>query len=108
MKFNFTKESIAAHLSACQSMEYEGGDSGTYYLHMTDKQEMLPARSGYGFCADVTFTAERDLTPYIIDEGVDLTRLFYDEALTNEGFASVVDDLYEQAAAYFEALDDLI
>lgn len=100
MTITFTRESIAAHLIDCQSMEYEGGSTCTYYLHMTDEQEMLIARYG----SDITFKADRDFTPYMGDE--DFTRFYYDETLENEGFAAVVDDLYAQAKDYFTELDD--
>lgn len=100
MKITFTRESIAAQLIDCQSMEYEGGSTCTYYLHMTDGQEMLPGRSG----ADVTFKADRDFTPYMEDE--DFTRFYYDETLDNADFAAVVDELYKQAVEYFTDLDD--
>lgn len=100
MDIKFTRESIAAHLIDCQSMEYEGGNTCTYYLHMTDDQKMLPSFRS----ADITFKADRDFTPYIDDE--DFTRFYYDEVLSNEGFASVVDDLYGQAVEYFTELED--
>lgn len=100
MKITFTRESIAAQLIDCQSMEYEGGSSCTYYLHMTDDQQMLRTFQG----EDVCFKAIRDITPYMDDE--DFTRLYDDETLENADFAAVVDDLYNQAVAYFADLDD--
>ncbi len=99
-RIRFTRESLAAHLIEFQSMEYEGGNACTYYLHMTDDQQMLPSFRN----ADITFKADRDFTPYINDE--DFTRFYYDEVLSNEGFAEVVDDLYAQAVAYFSDLED--
>lgn len=104
MTITFTRESIAAHLADCQSMEHDTPDTCTYYLHMTHEQKMLPALHGYGFFADITFTADRDFTPYMDDE--DFGRFYDDETLANEGFAAVVDSLYEQAVAYFTELDD--
>lgn len=100
MTIKFTRESIATHLVDCQSMEPNGPDTCTYYLHMTDEQEMLTSYSK----ADITFTADRDFTPYKDDE--DFTRFYYDEVLSNAGFAAVVDDLYKQAVEYFSDLDD--
>lgn len=104
MKIKFTRESIAAHLANVQSMEHDAQDTCTYYLHMTDDQKMLQGRSGYGYRADVTFTADRDFTPYTNDE--DFSRFYDDETLDNEGFAETVDELYTQAVAYFAELDD--
>ena len=98
MTITFTRESIAAHLVNCQSMEHDTSDTCTYYLHMTDDQKMLNTR----YDADVTFKADRDFTPYMDDD--DFTRFYYDEVLTNEGFAAVVNSLYEQAVAYFTEL----
>jgi len=98
MTITFTRESIAAHLADCQSMEHDTQDTCTYYLHMTDEQQML---KGF-YDADITFTADRDFTPYMDDE--DFSRFYDDEVLTNEGFAAVVDSLYEQAVAYFTEL----
>lgn len=100
MKINFTRESIAAHLADTQSMEHDTQDACTYYLHMTDDQKMVNGRD----YADVTFTADRDFTPYTDDE--DFSRFYDDETLENEGFAETVDSLYEQAVAYFAELDD--
>lgn len=100
MAIKFTRESIAAHLIDCQSMEYEGGSTCTYYLHMTDDQQMLPSMRG----RDVCFKADRDFTPYQDDE--DFTRFYYDESLENKDFSDVVDDLYDQAVAYFSEMDD--
>jgi hypothetical protein len=100
MTIKFTRESIAAHLINCQSMEYEGGRSCAYYLHMTDEQEMLTMR----YDADITFKANRDFTDYMDDE--DFTRFYDDETLDNEGFSDVVNSLYEQAVEYFTELDD--
>lgn len=100
MDIRFTRETIASHIIGCQSMEYEGGSTCTYYLHMTDDQKMLPSMYG----EDVCFRAERDFTPYMDDE--DFARFYDDEVLSNEGFAAVVDDLYAQAVQYFAELED--
>lgn len=100
MNITFTRESIAAHLANVQSMEHNAPDTCTYYLHMTDEQQLV---DGYA-CADVTFKAERDFTPYMGDE--DFSRFYDDEVLTNADFAAVVDSLYAQAIAHFAEIDE--
>lgn len=103
MKITFTREAIADHLINAPSAELESKDTFTYYLHMTDDQQLLNGRSG----ADITFKAYRDFTPYAVEEDPDdLTHFFDSETLDTPDFAAVVDDLYEQAVAYFNEMEE--
>lgn len=94
-----TREAIAAALAENQSIEIESPNAATYYLHVTDDQEIV---SSYREAA-ASFHADRDITEFDgdDDEDFDFNALYDTETLDNPEFAAVVDDLYRQAAEYF-------
>lgn len=87
----FTVEQIAQALINNDSMEVEGSKA-RYFLHITDKGEILPTLAG----ADETFTAEADVEGLEGDWREDF------ETLDNADFRSVCEDLMEQASDYLE------
>lgn len=86
-----TVEEIAMELINNDSMEVEGSKA-RYFLHITDKGEILPTLAG----ADETFTADTDAP----DDDGDWREDF--ETLENDDFRSVCEDLMEQANDYLE------
>lgn len=94
-----TREAIAAALAENQSIEMETPDTATYYLHVTDDQEIV---SSYRKAA-VSFHADRDISAFDgeDDEDFDFNGLYETETLDNPDFAAVVEDLYQQVAEYF-------
>lgn len=94
-----TREAIAAALAENQSIEIATADIATYYLHVTDDQEIV---SSYREAA-ASFYADRDITAFNgeDEEYFDFNALYETETLDNPDFAAVVDDLYRQVAEYF-------
>lgn len=87
-----TVEEIAQALIDNDSMEQDG-DKATYFLHITDKGEILPTLAG----ADETFTAEVDVEDFEGDWREDFENLENDN-----DFRSICEDLAEQANEYLE------
>lgn len=94
-----TREAIASALAENQSVEIATSNIATYYLHVTDDQEIV---SSYRNAA-ASFYADRDITEFNgeDEEYFDFNALYDTETLDNADFAAVVDDLYRQAAEYF-------
>lgn len=94
-----TREAIAAALAENQSVEMETPNAATYYLHVTEDQEIV----GSYRKAAASFHADRDITEFNgeDDEDFDSNGLCETETLDNPEFAAVVEDLYQQVVEYF-------
>ena len=88
----FTVEEVAQALIENCSMEMEG-DKARYFLHITDKGEILSGRSG----ADESFSTYTDAPEVDYDWREEF------ETLDNDDFREVCEDLCKQANEYMEA-----
>lgn len=88
----FTVEEVAQALIENISMETEG-TKARYFLHITDKGEILPGSDG----ADETFSAYTDAPEVDYDWREEF------ETLDNNSFRRVCEDLCKQANKYLEA-----